>query len=84
MRNLTRTTILKAAEARRTVARENSNNRRATELALLYRQQGLSYHHIAEALNTNGHRTRRGCSFTACTVEGLIKRAELTSIKQAA
>jgi DNA invertase Pin-like site-specific DNA recombinase len=82
--NLTRATTLKAAEARRRLARENIKNRRASELALLYRQRGLSYQRIAETLNANGHTTRRGCTFTACTVERLVKRAQPCAITEQA
>jgi DNA invertase Pin-like site-specific DNA recombinase len=73
--NLTREATLKAAEARRRRALEDPANRRATELALLYRNCGLSYKAIAGKLNSNGHVTRRGKSFSACTIQRLLGRA---------
>ena len=76
--NLTRKATLKAAAARRRRALEDPANRRATELALLYRDRGLSYGAIARRLNENGHSTRRGKAFLACTVERLVKRVERT------
>jgi len=74
--NLTREATLKASEARRQRALENPANQRATELALLYRNCGLSYTAIAEKLNSNGHVTRKGKRFTACTIQRLLDRAE--------
>lgn len=83
--NLTRAATLKAAAARHTRALEDPSNRRATELALLYRGCGLSYGAIARKLNENGHSTRRGKTFSACSVERLIKRAaQVYALKVAA
>ena len=76
--NLTKAATVKAAAARHRRAIEDPANRRATELALLYRNCGLSFRAIAEKLNSNGHRTRRGKPFHACTIERLIKRDERT------
>jgi DNA invertase Pin-like site-specific DNA recombinase len=73
--NLTREATEKAAAARRRLAQENTANKRATELALLYRERGLSYASIADTLNSNGHLARRGGRFHACTVERLLKRS---------
>ena len=72
--NLTREATNKAAEARHRRALEDPANKRATELALLYRERGLSFRAIAETLNANGHVTRRGRKFYACTVERLLSR----------
>jgi DNA invertase Pin-like site-specific DNA recombinase len=74
--NLTREATLKAADARRRRAQEDPANRRATELALLYRNCGLSYGAIAGKLNSNGHFTRRGKTFSACTIQRLLGRGE--------
>src|SRR5215510_5126211 len=74
--NLTKEATIKAAEARRRYALENSTNRRAGELILLYRERGLSYAGIANQLNSNGHRTRRGKRFSACTVQRILKRGQ--------
>ncbi len=76
--NLTKEATIRAAAARHRRALEDPANRRATELALLYRERGLSYGAIAKKLNTNGHRTRRAKRFHACTVERLLKRADRT------
>jgi DNA invertase Pin-like site-specific DNA recombinase len=73
--NLTREATEKAAAARSRIAKENTANKRATELALLYRERGLSYKSIAETLNSNGHLARRGGRFHACTIERLLKRS---------
>jgi DNA invertase Pin-like site-specific DNA recombinase len=73
--NLTREAVIKAANARQRRALDDPANRRATELAALYRDRGLSYSAIAKKLNSNGHVTRRGNSFYGCTVERLLKRA---------
>jgi DNA invertase Pin-like site-specific DNA recombinase len=61
--NLTKEATVKAAKARRRRALEDPANRRATELAILYRERGLSYASIAETLNSNGHLARRGGRF---------------------
>jgi len=72
--NLTREATQRAAEARRRRAVEDPANRRATELAALYRERGLSYGAIAKKLNSNGHSTRRGGRFYKSTIERLLKR----------
>lgn len=83
--NLTPGATLKAAAARRRRALEDPANKRATELAVLYRGCGLSYRAIAEKLNSNGHTARRGGKFYACTVERLLKRAQvIQSLNQVA
>jgi len=78
--NLTRDATLKAAEARRRRAIEDPANRRATELALLYRNCGLTYRAVAEKLNSNGHVTRRGKRFAACTIQWFLGRADEYSV----
>jgi DNA invertase Pin-like site-specific DNA recombinase len=78
--NLTPAATLKAAVARRRRALEDPANKRATELAVLYRGCGLSYRAIAGKLNSNGHLTRRGKSFHACTIERLLTRAGATKV----
>lgn len=75
--NLTPEATRKAAHARHRLAIENTANKRATELALLYRGSGLSYSAIAQKLNTNGHTARKGGQFYARTIERLLKRAQL-------
>jgi DNA invertase Pin-like site-specific DNA recombinase len=78
--NLTREATIKAAEARRRRALEDPANRRATELATLYRNCGLSYKAIAGKLNSNGHVTRRGKTFSACTIRRLLGRVDGSSL----
>ena len=73
--NLTKEATINATEARRRRALEDPSNRRAAELIVLYRDRGLSYAGIANQLNSNGHRTRRGKRFSACTVQRLLKRS---------
>lgn len=74
--NLTREATVKAAAARHQRALDDPANRRATELASLYRERGLSYAAIAEKLNSNGHLTRRGLSFHGCSIRRLLKRVD--------
>jgi len=40
------------------------------------RAKDLSLQKIADALNAEGHKTRRGASFTAATIHGILKRAD--------
>lgn len=40
------------------------------------REEGKSFRAIAEALNAEGHRTRRGADFVAATVHKILRRAE--------
>ena len=82
--NLTREATMKAAIARHRRALDEPANRRAAELALLYRERGLSYGAIAKTLNENDHTTRRGKCFTACSIERLLKRAHAQEVKRAA
>lgn len=65
----------KAAAARRRLAAENTQNRAATELCILYREKGWTLQQIADKLNTNGHRTRFKKHFKAKTVQRLLQRA---------
>lgn len=58
--------------ARQEKARQNVENRRAAELARLYRQQGMGYQRIADTLNRNGHKTRNGKLFRAMTIRRLL------------
>lgn len=58
--------------ARQEKARQNVENRRAAELAQLYRQQGMGYQRIADQLNRHGHKTRNGAAFKAMSVKRLL------------
>lgn len=59
-------------QARSQQALESVENKRAAELARLYRAAGKGYKAIAETLNRNGHRTRNGKEFKAMTVKRLL------------
>ena len=55
-------------------ARNNRNNKRATELILLYKDKGLSLQQIADKLNANGFRTAAGKVFHRTSVKRLWDR----------
>ncbi len=55
-------------------ARNNRNNKRATELILLYKDKGLSLQQIADKLNTNGFQTAAGKVFHRTSVKRLWDR----------
>ena len=55
-------------------ARLNSNNKRATELIVLYKDKGLTLQAIADNLNINGFRTSTGKLFQRATVKRLWDR----------
>lgn len=55
-------------------AQLNPNNKRATELIVLYKDKGLTLQTIAEKLNANGFRTSRGKLFHSTTVLRLWER----------
>lgn len=57
-------------------ARLNPNNRRATELILLYKDKGLTLQAIAQKLNQAGFRTAQGKLFQKTTVSRLWKRSQ--------
>jgi DNA invertase Pin-like site-specific DNA recombinase len=69
------TTIQKGLEVRQANAKENKENKQATELALLYKEKGFTLREIATKLNDMNFKTRRGQSFEAMTVKRLIDRA---------
>lgn len=57
-------------------ARNNRNNKRATELILLYKDKGLTLQQIADKLNDNGFQTASGKSFYRTTVKRLWDRTQ--------
>lgn len=63
-----------AWERSREKARDNENNRRATELIKMYKGEGMSLAAIAERLNNNGFSTSTGKRFHKTTVSRLYKR----------
>lgn len=60
-----------AATMRRRAVKESQS---AAHVARLLREKGLSYRQIAEELNSNGHKTRRGKAFAAMTVKRMLDR----------
>jgi DNA invertase Pin-like site-specific DNA recombinase len=57
-------------------ARLNVNNKRATELIVLYKDKGLTLQQISDKLNENGFATSSGKSFHRTTVNRLLGRSE--------
>jgi DNA invertase Pin-like site-specific DNA recombinase len=55
-------------------ALRNENNRRATSVIVLLRNEKSSFQKIADKLNEDGFKTRRGCSFQPAQVWELYKR----------
>ena len=72
-RNLTPAAIFKSRQIRQVAARQDENNRRAATLARSLRQTGHSWTRIAQTLNDNGFRTRRGKAFRVEQVQRVIK-----------
>jgi DNA invertase Pin-like site-specific DNA recombinase len=68
----------KAREKARKVTTEKARDEYSDLVAPIQsmREQGMSYRTIADNLNTEGHRTRRGKDFRAATVQRIMKRAE--------
>ncbi|WP_072144873.1 recombinase family protein [Hymenobacter sp. AT01-02] len=66
--NLTAAAIRQGQQVRAQNARENKENRQATRLAVLLRQQGHTLQQIAQELNGGDYRTRRGKEFDATAV----------------
>ena len=63
-------------------ARLNSNNRRATELIVLYKDKRLTLEVIAGKLNNSGFRTSKGKLFQKTTVSRLWKRYQTEQVEQ--
>jgi len=72
--NLTPIARLKGLIVRMENARNNTANRRASALILMYRAQGLSYCSIADKLNENGFKSRMGKGYYASSVRQLYLR----------
>jgi|VirMetMinimDraft_7_1064189.scaffolds.fasta_scaffold13581_4 DNA invertase Pin-like site-specific DNA recombinase len=62
-------------------ARLNSNNRRATELIVLYKDKDLTLEAIAGKLNNSGFRTSKGKLFQKTTVSRLWKRYQTEQVE---
>ena len=71
--NLNAAAILKSRQIRQANARQDENNRRAATLARSLRQAGQNWSQIAQTLNDNGFRTRRGKPFHVMQVQRVIR-----------
>lgn len=72
--NLTEKARENSLTVRKQLARENENNRKASILIKSMRNEGKSYWQIANVLNENGFKTRRGKLFTQMQVKRLFIR----------
>jgi DNA invertase Pin-like site-specific DNA recombinase len=72
--NLTADAIRHGQAVRQQNARDNKENRQATRLAVLLRQQGQTLQQIAEELKKGEYQTRRGKQFDASAVRRLLLR----------
>lgn len=72
--NLTDAARLKARKSIISNARENVNIRHAFHYIQPLREKGMSYQKIAEQLNKEGYRTRKGKLFFAIQVSNIYKR----------
>ena len=70
--NLTAEARKRGPQVRREIARNHKANRQASELAGLYRGQGLTLDEIAGRLNGAGYATRNGKTFKRETVRRLL------------
>ena len=80
--NLTMAAIVKSRLVRQVNARQHENNRRAGILAQSLRQGGASWSGIAEILNANGFRIRRGKAFQAVQVQRVIRLIDIDPASQ--
>jgi DNA invertase Pin-like site-specific DNA recombinase len=74
LNNLTTTGRELGVKAIKKKAAENENNRRATELTRLYREQGLTWMAIADKLNQAGFKASKGGAFQAIQVQRIHER----------
>lgn len=75
--NLTNEHRKKGVEVRKELARINTANIQARELARMYREKNLTLKKIAENLNAKGFRTRNDCDFKPMSVSRLLKSEEI-------
>jgi len=59
-----------------TLGRPAENGGEVAGLAAQWRREGLTIAGIAGRLNSEGHRTARGCEFGTCTVYKMIRRTD--------
>jgi DNA invertase Pin-like site-specific DNA recombinase len=65
----------KSVKVRMLNAKEAKENIQAMELISVYREKGFTLQKIADKLNENGYKTRRGKSFTTGQIQMFLKRA---------
>jgi DNA invertase Pin-like site-specific DNA recombinase len=66
---------LKAARRKHTEnSKQNENNRKGFEVAILYKKQGLSYAKIAEKMNNAGFKAPKGGNISAIQVKRMIEK----------
>lgn len=78
LQNLTLEAISKSRQVRQLAARQDENNRRAATLVRSLRQVGKSWTQIAQTLNENGFRTRRGKPFRVMQVQRVVELMDST------
>lgn len=78
--NLTLEAIQKGEAIRVDNAASNKANVQATELAILYRNKGMTYAEIAGKLNQTHYQTRRNKQFDGKAVYRLLQRVSLKTI----
>ena len=74
--NLTDKAREKSIEVRQSLARRNTNNRRASAMIKELRDHGMAYQGIADRLNAAGFKTSKGKLFSARQVQRLADRME--------
>ena len=65
---------MRGEEVAKEKVRDNENNKRASALISLYRQQGLTWSDITSMLNRSGFRTSRGKQFFPTQVQLIHQR----------
>lgn len=73
--NLTPAAILKAAESRARIAREDLENIKATAYIVALKKSGESFYSITKMLNENGFVTSRGNAFSQMQTKRLYNRS---------
>jgi len=72
--NLSGSAIKKGREAMQSNAFNDKHNMRAGHITILMRRENVSFKRIANYLNENGYKTRRGYEFASSQVQGLYHR----------
>lgn len=74
--NLTTAAIIKGQQVRQQNALDNPQNKQASRVSVLLRQQGFSLADIVNELNEAGFRTRTGKAFYHSAIQKLLRRAQ--------